>query len=66
MEFESIGELAARSRLSRRTIYRAIERGELQAYKVGNRTRINVAAADAWLTATPIQRRVHDTETGVA
>ncbi|MCB0929938.1 MAG: helix-turn-helix domain-containing protein [Mycobacterium sp.] len=66
MEFEGIGDLVERSRLSRRTIYRAIAAGDLRAYKAGNRTLIDRESSDRWLTATPIQRRVRTSESGAA
>lgn len=66
MEFEKIGELVARSGLSRRTIYRAIARGDLAAFKAGNRTLVDTESADRWLTATPIQRRIRTSESGAA
>lgn len=66
MEFESVGGLAQRAGFSTKTIYRAIARGELEAYRVSGSTRISRASADRWLTSTPIQRRVRTTESGAA
>jgi excisionase family DNA binding protein len=40
--YRTVSEVAAELLVSRRTIYRAIERGELSAVRVGERGRIRV------------------------
>jgi excisionase family DNA binding protein len=47
----TVEETAERTGLSRRTIYRAIQSGELQAEKPRGRWRIAASEADRWLTA---------------
>ena len=66
MKFESVGGLARRAGFSTKTIYRAIARGELEAYRVSGSTRISRESADAWLTATPVARRIRDRKPGAA
>ena len=51
----TVKEAAAVVRLTQWAIYRAIQRGELTAYKPGGRLRIREADLDAWLEST----RVH-------
>lgn len=38
--------------LSRKTVYRAVERGELQAFRLCSRLRIRREDVDAWLAAS--------------
>ena len=51
----TVKEAAARVRLTQWAIYRAIQRGELTAYKPGGRVRIYESDLEAWLQST----RVH-------
>ncbi len=44
-------EVARRCGLSRKAVYRAIERGELKAFRLCSRLRIDPDAVDAWLEA---------------
>lgn len=41
--------------LSRKAVYRAIERGELQAFRLCSRMRIDPSAVDAWLEANIVE-----------
>ena len=50
-------EVARRVGLSRAAIYRAIERGELPAYKLCGRLRVDPNAVEAWKAANAIQPR---------
>ena len=53
-------ELAAMVGLSTKTIYRAVERGELEAAKVANGTRLLIPAraAESWLVSHSVAPRV--------
>jgi excisionase family DNA binding protein len=51
--FESVREFARRTSISRSLIYKLIQAGELQTYKVGRRTLVDVAASVAWLRSRP-------------
>jgi len=42
-------EVASRLSLDRKTIYKAIDAGELRAYKIGTRIRIKTDDLDRWL-----------------
>ncbi|HEX6460700.1 MAG TPA: helix-turn-helix domain-containing protein [Thermoleophilaceae bacterium] len=62
----TVDQVAARFQLSAKTIYRALERGQLRAAKFGSAWRIREADADAWFDgnvpervarATPVRRR---------
>ena len=48
-------EVACRCGLSRKAVYRAIERGELQAFRLCSRLRIDPGAVDAWLAASVVE-----------
>lgn len=48
-------EVACRCGLSRKAVYRAIERGELQAFRLCSRLRIDPIAVDAWLEANIVE-----------
>jgi len=54
-------EIALRLNLSRRSVYRLIDRGELPATRLGSTRnaplRVPEAALDAWLWATPNPER---------
>jgi excisionase family DNA binding protein len=50
-------EVAELVGLSRKAIYRAIERGDLVASRVSNRLRIRPGDIDSWLDAGRIDRR---------
>ena len=47
-------EVAQRCGLSRRAVYRAIERGELRASRLCSRIRIRPEDVDAWIAANSI------------
>jgi len=47
--FYSPSSLASRLSLDRKTVYRAIERGELRAYKIGSALRIDPDDVSDWL-----------------
>lgn len=53
----SPAEVAELLGLSRKAIYRAIERGELRASRVTNRLRIRSADVDAWLDDGRVEAR---------
>jgi excisionase family DNA binding protein len=46
-EFYTVQEVAARLRLSRKTVYRLVERGEIRAIKIGDNYRIPREALEA-------------------
>ncbi len=48
-------DVARRCGLSRKAVYRAIERGELKAFRLCSRLRIDRSAVDAWLEANVVQ-----------
>jgi excisionase family DNA binding protein len=50
-------EAAALAGLSTRAIYRAIQRGELTAYKPGGRLRIYESDLEAWLHSTKVHAK---------
>lgn len=52
-EFMTLGEFAARFALSRPTIYRLVERGELRLVKIGRASRIRREDAEAWAARLP-------------
>lgn len=52
----TIQEFQACSRLGRTKIYELLASGELKAIKVGRRTLISGAAAQAWFDAQPLYR----------
>lgn len=53
----SVEELAASTGLHKRTIYRAIEDGDLPAYRLRGQLRIAVDHRDQWLTANLVAAR---------
>jgi excisionase family DNA binding protein len=53
----TIQEAAARVRLTQWAIYRAIQRGDLTAYKPGGRLRIREADLDGWLESTRVRAK---------
>jgi excisionase family DNA binding protein len=55
VDMVTISELVRRSKLGRRTVERAIWRGELPAVRVGTRVLITAEAATSWLTRTPVK-----------
>ena len=57
----TIQEAADRVRLTQWAIYRAIQRGELTAYKPGGRLRIHEADLEAWLESTRVQAKARST-----
>ncbi len=58
----SVDEFALQSGLSRATVYRKIDDGEIPAFQVGGRRLLLVADAIAWLTKTEVTpRAVADT-----
>jgi excisionase family DNA binding protein len=44
----TVEQLAERFQLSPKTVYRALERGEIRAAKLGNRWRIRLEDAERW------------------
>lgn len=53
-----LDEVAAFAKVHRRTVERALERGELQALHAGGAVRITDEAVWAWLRREPPSRRV--------
>ncbi len=51
---EQVAELCG---LSRRSVYRAVDTGELAAYRLSNRVRIPESAVEAWLAANRVRPR---------
>jgi putative molybdopterin biosynthesis protein len=51
----TVQEAAAVVKLTQWAIYRAIQRGDLVAYKPGGRLRINESDLQAWLKATRVR-----------
>lgn len=47
----STSEVAARFRVSRRTVIRAIQKGDLPVYRVGRRYRISEQAINEWISS---------------
>jgi excisionase family DNA binding protein len=47
-------DVAHRCGLSRKAVYRAIDRGELKAFRLCSRLRIDPEAVDAWLEASVV------------
>ena len=54
--FLSADECARRAMLSRKAIYRAIESGELHAFRVRARLRVPEDEFRRWMTADPVSR----------
>lgn len=54
-------QVAGRCGLSRRAVYRAIDRGELRASRLCSRIRIREADVDAWVDENQIEPSVHET-----
>lgn len=52
----SADDVARRCGLSRKAVYRAIERGELKAFRLCSRLRIDPSAVDAWLEANVVKQ----------
>lgn len=50
-------EVARACGLSRRAVYRAIERGELPAFRLCSRLRIRQEDVDAWMRANRVEPR---------
>ncbi len=57
----TVDQVAARFQLSAKTIYRALERGQLRAAKFGSAWRIRETDADAWFDGSVPQRATHTT-----
>ena len=57
----TIQEAAERVRLTQWAIYRAIQRGELIAYKPGGRLRIREGDLESWLESTRVQAKARST-----
>ena len=53
----SVERVAELTGLSRRSVYRAVDAGELAAYRLRGRVRIPEAALDAWLEAHRVAPR---------
>jgi excisionase family DNA binding protein len=50
-------EVEAYASVNRRTVARAADRGELRAYRIGNRRRFRKSDVDAWLAGQGRRRR---------
>ena len=55
----SPADVAHAYKLSRKTIYRAIERGELRASRIGNRLRIRPEDCQTWLDSNTVSSEAH-------
>ena len=53
-------EVAARCTLSAKTVYRAIERGELPAAKLCSRIRVRASDVEAWIASQQVRPREVD------
>jgi excisionase family DNA binding protein len=53
---ESIIQTCARYSICRSYLYRLIGAGHIRAVKVGTRTKIDIASADAYFAALPVAR----------
>jgi excisionase family DNA binding protein len=53
----NVGEVANRLGVSRLTVWRLIDRGELPALRVGRQLRLDPDELDAWLYAPTRERR---------
>jgi excisionase family DNA binding protein len=63
--YRTVQEIAAEFHVSKRTVYRAIERGELPAIRVGERGRIRVPVEALENLIRPAHvARSHDEEAG--
>jgi excisionase family DNA binding protein len=51
----TIQEIVRRAKVGRRTVERAIQRGDLRAVRVGTRVLVKVEDATSWLTRTPVK-----------
>jgi len=51
--FATVQDIGAMYRISRPTIYRLIERGEIEAVKVGRATRIAMASVERYFASLP-------------
>jgi excisionase family DNA binding protein len=56
------GDVAVLCGLSRKAVYRAIERGELRASRLCSRLRIRASDVDAWIDAHRVQAAVQPVE----
>jgi excisionase family DNA binding protein len=54
----TIQEAAAHVRLTPWALYRAIQRGDLTAYKPGGRLRVHESDLDSWLESTKVAAKV--------
>lgn len=52
----TVAEVAAALRVSRMTVYRLVEVGELQAFRIGHSIRIDRAALDGYLARCSVER----------
>jgi excisionase family DNA binding protein len=57
----TVDQVAERFQLSAKTIYRALERGQLRAAKFGSAWRIREADADAWFDGSVPERATRST-----
>ena len=55
-------EIAERCALSAKTVYRAIDRGELPAARLCTRIRVRASDVDAWILARQVRPRSVDVE----
>jgi excisionase family DNA binding protein len=56
------GDVAIVCGLSRKAVYRAIERGELPASRLCSRLRVRASDVDAWIDAHRVQAAVQPSE----
>ena len=64
--FLSADECARRAMLSRKAIYRAIESGELLAFRVRARLRVPEEEFSRWMTADPVSSTPSGTSHGIS
>jgi excisionase family DNA binding protein len=53
-------DIARHCGLSRKAVYRAIDRGELKAFRLCSRLRIDPAAVEEWLAASAVRQDPRD------
>lgn len=55
-KFVTVAEIAGRLRVSKMTVYRLIDCGELQAIRVGRSLRVTESAVLAWMRGAEVGR----------
>jgi excisionase family DNA binding protein len=56
-ELVSVAEVARQCQVTKKVVYGAIGRGELQASRLGSRLRVRRSAVDAWVSTTRVATR---------